>query len=269
MKTSAYLGSVAALLISIVMSAVPLKAQTPPAGWQGFYVGAAAGARFALNTWTTTSVCPTSSLCVGGPGLDDRTQAFDSTGVRVGAFGGHNWSIGTTGWLAGIEADLGWGSNRRSNGPIPGTTNSGGVPAVTAGDTASVNLSWDASLRARAGNLVLPGTLLFATWGLAMQRIEATAACNNDGATTYCTSPPGVAHSESNERFLFGWTVGAGIEHQIAERWLVRVEYRYADFGNAGLAFFSSNVGAGGDDRVWANVYVRTHTVNLGMAYKF
>jgi len=264
------LSRAAAVFAACLLPAAAAHAEGPAADWQGFYAGVAVGGRFAVNEWMTTGVCPTSTLCVGGPGLDDRQQGFDSTGLRIGAFAGHNWTVAGS-WLAGLELDLGWANNRRANGPIPGTTNSGGIPAITNGDTASVNLSWDAGLRARVGNLVLPDTLLFATWGLAVQRVETRATCNNDAATlaTYCTSPPGVAHDESIEQFLFGWTVGGGVEHRMAGSWLVRAEYRYADFGNVGAAFFSRNVGVGGDDRVWANVHVRTHTVNLGLAYRF
>lgn len=261
------------LRLAIVLLALPwlaaaAQAETAGRPWQGFYAGLAGGGRLAAVEWMTTGVCPTSRLCAGGPGLDDRQQGFDSAALRVGGFAGHNWAVAAR-WVAGLEADIGWANNRNTRGPIPGTANSGGIPAVTNGDTASVNLNWDASLRARAGNLVLPGTLLFATFGLAVQRIEAVATCNNDGANTYCTSPPGSPHDESIRRFLLGWTVGAGIEHQIGARWLVRLEYRYADFGNAGLAFFSQNVGVGGDDRIWANVHVRTHTAGIGMAYRF
>jgi outer membrane immunogenic protein len=60
-----------------------------------------------------------------------------------------------------------------------------------------------------------------------------------------------------------------GVEHLLTAAWLVRAEYRYADFGQANPTFFASSIGFGGDDRVYAHVRVRTHTVSLGMAYKF
>ena len=66
-----------------------------------------------------------------------------------------------------------------------------------------------------------------------------------------------------------GWTLGAGVEHLLTAAWLVRAEYRYADFGQANPTFFTYNIGGNGDDRVYAHVRIRTHTVNLGAAYKF
>ena len=50
---------------------------------------------------------------------------------------------------------------------------------------------------------------------------------------------------------------------------LLRLEYRYADFGQANPTFFAYNLGANGDDRVFSHVWVKTHTVSLGAAYKF
>lgn len=246
----------------------PLFAMAQTATWNGYYAGAAVGARFAVNDWVTSAACPNSAICQGGLVGPDFAQSFNSTGVRVGAFAGRNWMLAPT-WLAGLEGEIGWANNRNTNGPIPGTTSSGGVPSITNGDTAAVNLSWDASLRARIGNLVRPDTLLFATAGVALQHVEVTATCGNDGFNTYCTQPQGIPHNESQTETLPGWTVGAGVEHMLAANWLVRLEYRYADYGQLNPILFAYNIGAGGDDRVFAHVRVRTHTINLGAAYKF
>ena len=78
-----------------------------------------------------------------------------------------------------------------------------------------------------------------------------------------------MAHYDSQTLILPGWTIGAGVEHLLAPNWLVRLEYRYADLGQANPTFFAYNLGAGGDDRVLAHIYVRTHAVDLGVAYKF
>jgi opacity protein-like surface antigen len=116
-------------------------------------------------------------------------RSFDSAAVRFGAFGGRNWMLGSN-WLAGLEAELGWGSNRSSSGPIPGTTMSGLAPSFTVGDSASVNLSWDASVRARVGTLLRADTLLFGTAGFALQQVEITANCNNMASRPSAASRP-------------------------------------------------------------------------------
>jgi outer membrane immunogenic protein len=248
--------------------ALPMSAMAQSPNWEGYYLGANVGGRFAANDWTTYLACPNSSLCGGGTPGPDYEQRFDSTAVRIAAFGGRNWMLSPT-WLAGLEAEIGWANNRNTNGPIPGTTLSGGVPAITAGDTASVNLSWDASLKVRVGTLLRPDMLLFATTGVALQQIEMVATCNNDGFNSYCTQPAGVPHYESQTLIRPGWTIGMGLEYLLAPNWLARVEYRYADFGQANPTFFANNLGGGGDDRVYTHVRVRTHTAGLGIAYKF
>jgi len=246
---------------------LPMSVMAQSPNWDGYYLGANVGGRFASNDWNTYLACPSAGVCAGGVVGRDYAQRFDSTAVRVGAFGGRNWMLGSA-WLAGVEAEFGWANNRNSNGPIPGTTVSGGVPSITNGDTASVNLTWDVSLKARVGTLLRPDTLLFATAGLALQQVELVATCNNNGASTYCTQPPGP-HYEAQTLILPGWTIGMGLEHLLAPNWLLRLEYRYADFGQANPTFFANTLVNPGDDRVYAHVYVRTHTASLGVAYKF
>jgi outer membrane immunogenic protein len=162
------------VLIVAALLPMPLMAQSPV--WDGYYIGASLGARFASNNWATSGACPNVAICSGGIPGPDFAQTFNSTGARIAAFGGRNWMLGST-WIAGLEAEIGWADNRNTNGPIPGTTLSGGIlPSITNGDTASVNLSWDASVRARAGALVQPNTLLFATAGLALQVLPCSAS---------------------------------------------------------------------------------------------
>jgi outer membrane immunogenic protein len=247
---------------------LPMSVMAQGPDWNGYYLGASLGGRIASNDWNTYLVCPNSRFCGGGLIGPDNQRSFDSAGVRLGAFGGRNWRMGES-WLAGLEAEFGWASNRSSSGPIPGTTLSGLLPSYTVGDNASVNLSWDASVRARVGMLLRPDTLLFGTAGLALQQVEMTASCSNDGFSTFCSQPSGVPHYDSQTMVLPGWTIGAGLEQMFSTNWLIRLEYRYADFGQINPTFFAYNLGGNGDDRIFSHLRIRTHTVNLGVAYKF
>ncbi|HSI02242.1 MAG TPA: hypothetical protein VLA02_16705 [Reyranella sp.] len=187
--------------LALLAGGTSTSAQT--ANWNGYYLGASVGGRFAVDDWSTYLACPNAGVCAGGLVGPDFRQTFNSTALRIGAYGGRNWQF-QSGWLAGLEAEIGWANNRNANGPIPGTTVSGGVPSITNGDTAAVNLSWDASLRARVGNLVRPDTLLFASAGLAFQQVEMIATCNNNGLTSYCTQPPGAPHYDAQTLLLPG-----------------------------------------------------------------
>jgi outer membrane immunogenic protein len=246
---------------------VPVYKAPPPVAawsWTGFYAGGSVGGRWANNTWTTSNPLP---LLSGA--ATPNADPFNSAALRIGGYGGLNWQFAPT-WVAGIEADFGWADNRKS-GRLPGgpfTFVLAGVVTTTGNPRAFVNDTWDASLRARLGTLITPNTLLFGTGGAAWQRVEIGAFCDVFGtSTSFCTVP----HDESYSKILAGWTIGAGVEHRIWDNWLARIEYRYADFGSFTQLFFNTFGGACGgcDDRFTANVTTRTHTLDLGLAYKF
>ena len=50
-----------------------------------------------------------------------------------------------------------------------------------------------------------------------------------------------MPHYDSQTLIVPGWMVGAGVEHMLAANWLVRLEYRYADFGQINPTFFTYN----------------------------
>ena len=226
--------------------------------WTGPYVGLSLGGRWAETDWTTSATSNLAGVIVPGQVSADSVTGFDSSAVRVGGYAGTNWQI-APGWLVGVEGDFGWARNDRSNGGIPGT----GVLGATAGrfvtDQSSVKLGWDASLRARAGYLVLPAWLLYGTGGVAFQDVEVGAAC--DGSVpSWCLAPRAQAVSN----VLAGWTVGGGLEWMVTPQWLLRGEYRYADFGRTDNTLFAGTL-----DAVVTSVAVRTHTVSGGVAFKW
>jgi outer membrane immunogenic protein len=161
-------------------------------------------------------------------------------------------------WVVGLEADYGWGNNKSTLASrIPG------LGVLNGGSFTEVKGKWDASLRARAGVLVTPTLLAYATGGLAYQRIEAIATCPAD--TTVCNPAVGT-QSFSNSSNRVGWTVGGGLEAMLAPNWLARVEYRYSDFDTfsfTAIPFSVSTFGANAD------LSTKTHIVTGGLAYKF
>jgi outer membrane immunogenic protein len=240
-----------------------LPAYTTPANffsWTGGYAGISLGGRWGDVDWTTTAI--------GSPlGPSDPTTsavAFDSSAFRTGAYLGYNFQVAPK-WLVGIEADAGWGRNNKTLAGIPGTFGTSGLgvgPGATGFDSSIVKLEWDGSLRGRAGFLVAPNWLVYATGGLAWQKVDINASCNGSLFNlSWCTT----VRSETYSKILIGWTIGGGVEAPVWSNWLFRAEYRYADFGNLSHTFFSgSNI-----DEVAMNASVRTHVAVLGLAYKF
>ncbi|MCK6453967.1 MAG: outer membrane beta-barrel protein [Alphaproteobacteria bacterium] len=256
----------AAVLAAIALLGLPVAAvaDEPASRWTGPYAGLALGARWLDSDWETESVCPTIGCVPDGTAR----QSFDSTALRIGAYGGYNWRFAPH-WVAGVEADLGWADNRRTRNFVPGTIDV--LPPFplsdVSDDSSSVRASLDGSIRGRIGFLATPTTLFYGTGGPAVLRTKVSASCDNDAFTTYCTEPSFAGHQETNAHTRFGWTAGAGVE-QMWDQVLLRIEYRYAHFGSTNEDFFNY-VSDTGDDQVSAEVDYRTHTATLGIAYRF
>jgi outer membrane immunogenic protein len=76
------------------------------------------------------------------------------------------------------------------------------------------------------------------------------------------------AHARCHHRFKHerGWTVGGGVEAAAWGNWLARAEYRYADYGTV----TSTDVRTGPTGlTVTYDLPVKSHTMTLGLAYKF
>src|SRR5262249_52389563 len=152
-------------------------------------------------------------------------------------------------WVLGIEGDYAFYNQSSSVTGLLGcsTFACALLPSTPAFDSTSVKNKDDFSLRPRLGFLVTPDIMVYGTGGVAFQRVEATMSCN--GATS-----PGclASHVQTDGAWLPGWTVGAGVEWKLAQNWLLRGEYRYADFGTWKPDFFRGSH----DLEIFANVKV-------------
>ncbi len=81
--------------------------------------------------------------------------------------------------------------------------------------------------RGRAGLLATPKWLLYVTGGLAYGEIKTTGTMV--GATLARIAVTSVG---SNSTTLAGWTVGAGVEGKITQKWSTKLEYLYMDLGS-------------------------------------
>jgi outer membrane immunogenic protein len=114
--------------------------------------------------------------------------------------------------------------------------------------------------------------LLFGTGGVAFTHVESSATC---GAVAFpvgwCSlGGPFLNTTQTRSADRIGWTVGGGIEAMLSPNWLVRGEYRYADYGKfASTVFTGSNGAVVNGDAIAYDTALRTHTVTVGIAYKF
>jgi outer membrane immunogenic protein len=213
------------------------------AGMPGnFYAGLSLGARWSDTDWTTTATGSSPQFVSVNP------ASFDSSTARIGGYAGYMWRIAPT-WAVGLEGDLAWGDSSKTIA---------GIPGACCGGTASVKEGWDGSIRGRFGYLITPAWLLYATGGIAWQGIDVDASCGGKGS--FCSS----AHNETVSTTQAGWTLGAGLEVMLRRNWLVRLEYRFSDYGHLDHTFFLSPSA----DRVSMSESLKTQTFLIGFAYK-
>jgi outer membrane immunogenic protein len=175
----------------------------PEYNWSGGYVGGNVG-----YGWGRSS--DTSSLSAGGALFSD-TASSNMNGVLGGAQIGYNSQIQN--WLVGLEADFqGTGQSSNHSFTCPAGVCTGAALPVTLGH----QLDFFGTARARAGLVVTPTVLLYATGGLAYGQIESNTTLV--GATRSPNYNP-------------GWTAGGGVEAAMGGGWSAKVEYLYLDLG--------------------------------------
>lgn len=152
---------------------------------------------------------------------------FNTSGGLVGGTIGYNYQMGQV--VFGLEGDGDW-SNLRGSGSC------GGISCETRND-------WLATARGRIGysfGRVLP----YITGGGAFGDIKSSLA--------------GVG-SETTTRA--GWTLGGGIEANIAGPWSAKLEYLYVDLGKAGCDALACGVAT--------DVSSTNNIVRAGVNYRF
>ena len=261
-----------ALAAPAVAADMPVYRKAPvavaaPYSWSGFYIGGNAGYSWGHADTSQTDISSTTSttLCfrdlatlvpIGGSttgavcGLAGQTfpQVATTTG-GAGTIGSANVNgfigggqIGYNSqfdrqWLAGLEADLQYSGERGDQNGC----SLAGCPAGSAFGSSSEALKWFGTVRGRLGWLPSERVLLYATGGLAYGRIDSSYVSGVSGVSL-------LAAGSSTTRA--GWTVGAGIEGAITDRWTLKAEYLYADYGS-----FGTGLGTG------ANVTTVTNTL--------
>jgi outer membrane immunogenic protein len=136
----------------------------------------------------------------------------------IGGFLGYRQQMGN--FVVGVEGDINWKSGSSSkvqNTPPPWL--------LYEQFTGSQKQGWDGSLRLRAGVLVTPWTLVYATGGVAVGQV--TGSFSYYGADAFGA----VYGAQSWSETRVGGTVGAGVETALAAGMKARVEYRYTNLG--------------------------------------
>ena len=255
--------SIVALAVPAMAADLPVKAPPPVMAplptWTGFYLGLNGGYSWGNSRREVNFVTSTGGIVTGGGTITGSGQ--DLEGGLFGGQIGYNWQ--TANWVLGIETDIQWANQRGSavfNCPSCVTLPSG---VTRTGAIVDQNLEWFGTFRGRAGFLVTPSALLYATGGLAYGSLKTDITL---AGFTPAGVPISATASGSNTRV--GWTVGGGVEWKFSPNWSAKVEYLYMDIGRtSGTAFLTTPAGA----VIGANVTSRVtdNIIRGGFNYQF
>lgn len=151
-------------------------------------------------------------------------------GFLGGLYAGYNFDLGNS-VVLGIDGDVTYNNLKDSN--------------TFLGDTyLESKLRWSGAVRARAGYAV-DRFLPYIAGGVAFGSVKNTIGDDE------------VSFSQS--KTLTGWTAGAGVDYAATDNVIVRLEYRYTDYGHKSFDV---------DGESTRNKF-KTNEVRLGVAYKF
>jgi outer membrane immunogenic protein len=229
--------------------AVPAKQS-----WYGFYIGGNAGYAWGNNSveFGPDAFYGPLLLASGVPG----NLAGKPKGFLGGITYGSNYQFNNI--VIGLDSDFDW-SDIKATQNFNGTFT--GVPFTV---SASHDIKWFSTTRARAGFLLSDNWLLYGTGGLASARVEASAN-NVLNVAGLCAVTAGGCPFGAASKNMWGWTAGAGIEYASGP-WQFRVEYLHYDLGT--LNFTMRDLVAPANF-INASVHERGDMVRGAITYRF
>jgi outer membrane immunogenic protein len=254
---SGIVAATALLATSAFAADLPVKTYTkapvyvePIYNWTGFYIGGNIGYSWGRSSDNSTLTNSTGTVLFASA---DKT---DLNGIFGGGQIGYNWQMQN--WVWGLEADIQGTDEKGTRAfsyttPVPPICFNLCPPAVTTPFALTQKIDWFGTVRARAGVLVTPKVLLYATGGFAYGEV-------NSSETVSTPVPSAFSASSTN----VGWTVGAGIEGVIGGNWTAKLEYLYVDLGTVSGSFTlpSTNI-------ISYNSRITDNILRVGINYKF
>jgi outer membrane immunogenic protein len=202
--------------------------------WAGIYLGADVGADWAQASGSWIPMDNLDKPDTGYFGEYPIGGGSVGTGILAGGHIGYDYQIVSA--VVGLEGDWTW-TDADSKWTQPWDNTVVGIrPDATT--TLATKVDSLATIRARAGYLVLPSTLLYATGGVAFGDIDQSATAQNEP-----TDPTRYIASYSQSKWDVGYVFGGGIEQKLFSGWSVRAEYLYYGFKTASSVITGDNTG--------------------------
>jgi len=165
-------------------------------------------------------------------------------GFLGGLYAGYNFDMGNN-FVLGIDGDITYNNLK----------DSASIFDEDLGEVANVEskLRWSGAIRARAG-YAIDRLMPYIAGGIAFGSVKNSATGLGIDDNIYTVS---------QSKTLTGWTAGAGVDYAATDNVILRLEYRYTDYGR-------KNFSAGNDDfGLEARNKFKTNEIRLGVAYKF
>lgn len=234
-----------------VLKSGPADAAPAPAFWQGFYAGLNAGYTWdprpaiATSAWPASTVIDDALMVAGVTPFPAYWEASargvngQSLSAGGGFFGGGQlgYNLQLNRFVLGLETDM-QGANTRTRHVLQ-SYNPAGILGSYFVDYAGTSIyhtksvDWLGTTRARAGYLVTPTFLAYATGGVAYGGARASSVALQGWGGQILGSilqAPGGSGQYSGTRA--GWTIGAGLEWMFAPNASLKAEYLHYDLGS-------------------------------------
>jgi outer membrane immunogenic protein len=241
----------------------------PPSNWTGGQYGAFGGGSNLAQNFAE----PGSHLCAVtglGPVVQPCVESHlvfsgNPTSFTAGGFLGYRVQVGA--YVVGIEGDAAW-KRASESGYLTVTSVESGFTRNEV-FTGTLRQGWDGSVRGRAGILVTPTTLAYATAGVAFGEV-----CGSFTYTATLTLPATAYGTGSWCDTRVGYTAGAGLEAEIHRGVKARIEYRYTDLGDFSKTVPLTATGPCGGSFVCTgtalvDLEAAFHTVRVGLGVDF
>lgn len=208
------------------VAAVPVQSFS----WGGAYLGGQVGYGWGKSRYSDTVF------------VSAFTDQLKPDGFLGGLYAGYNFDLGNQ-VILGVDGDITY--NNLKDGQLE---DFGGI---NIGNDTKVR--WSGAVRARAG-LAVDRFLPYIAGGVAF------ASVRNSGYFEYVGFEKFTA---VDTKTMTGWTVGAGVDYAATDNLIVRLEYRYTDYGRKDFSGSDAFVILDTENKL------KTNDIRLGVAYKF
>lgn len=228
-STALFVGAASAYAADAIVyeEPTPIIDPVPVFSWEGAYIGGQVGYGWGRSDYNN----------------EGYTFRLKPDGFLGGLYAGYNFDVGNN-LVLGVEGDITYSDM------------DDGFSGVDVEDdeiySYSSKLRWSGAVRARLG-VAMDRWMPYIAGGVAFGKVKNSLWLEEDDGI----------YSASRSKSFTGWTAGAGVEYAATDNLLLRLEYRYTDFGKK--TFYNLREETGLHPRT----KFKTHDIRLGVAYKF